>query len=466
MSQALVTTIPHAALAVPDEQVSAYVEMLSKYTVLSFETKDPNPLALQLIARLAIAYGLDPLAGELMLYAGRPYLTYKGAVRIAENNPAFDGVECSPASADERAAYRCTEGATLWIARVWRKDRKVPFVCYGCVEPSEYQNVPQEKRAYLPLYKWPNEMAAKRAKHRALKDAFSLPLPEHASEPFEGDDGQWVNTGTGEIIEVVGRELPADGETLLATPEQIKAIHTLLPIARLEQVDYRSYLRAVYDVDSSTALTQGQAASFLEFLGHGERREEYEREFATGRAVHAAGEALSRAASRARTLGWMEAFQERADYLATHPEFVDGRENPIFHGGLGTHPSSEPEAGRVGDATTASGDSEGETPGPEVAGDGAGDSTSQPSTPMEAGSRDPAGVSQGAAAPSSSTPEPHPTKAQLDHYRLKLQDAEAAGLDPAAYEINGDTITLAAFGTAWNRLIDDVAAAQKKVVPA
>src|SRR4030095_12257328 len=84
------------------------------------------------LARLALAYGLDVLVGEeVLLYQGKPYLTVRGAMRIANRHPMFEGIECNPATAEERRNFRAGPAEHLWVARVWRRDRRFPVVGYG-----------------------------------------------------------------------------------------------------------------------------------------------------------------------------------------------------------------------------------------------------------------------------------------------------------------------------------------------
>jgi hypothetical protein len=220
--------------------------------------RDLTPIQASELARVALAYGLDPILGELTIYQGKIYVGIDGRTRKANEHPAYDGLECVPATDAERKGFRCGEDEFLWIARVWRKDRRVPFVGYGRAGGAGDRN-PVSKQ-------YGQEMAQKRAKHRALRDAFSLPLP--------GDDERddWrparrvdyapeVNYSTGEIIDAEAVEV-TDGPTA----KQLAAIHIHTKALGWEDDEYRELLRDAFGVESSTALSEGQASALLESI--------------------------------------------------------------------------------------------------------------------------------------------------------------------------------------------------------
>lgn len=221
--------------------------------------RDLTPIQASELARVALAYGLDPILGELTIYQGRIYVGIDGRTRKANEHPAYDGLECVPASDAERKGFRCSEDEHLWIARVWRKDRKVPFVGYGRAGGAGDRN---------PVSKtYGQEMAQKRAKHRALRDAFSIPLPgdeEHDDwRPSQRVDyAPEVNYSTGEIIDAEAVEV-SDGPTR----EQLASIHIHTKALGWEDDAYRELLREAFGVESSTELSEGQASALLESIG-------------------------------------------------------------------------------------------------------------------------------------------------------------------------------------------------------
>lgn len=253
--------LPASAMAVDAKQAAEFAGQLMKHAQAGgpMFPKDLSPAQATLMARLSIAYGLDPIAGELTLYQGRPYVTIDGRVRVANAHYAFDGIECVPASDEERKSFRAADDEHLWVARVWRKDRQFPFVGYGRSAGRSDKNPVSQTYA--------QEMAQKRAKHRALRDAFSLPLPgrEEADDTSPGRPSvQVYDAPAGEIVDA-GSFVDLDATNTI-TPEQIKAIHTVTEKLKWSDDEYRDVLRHTYAVESSKDLLEGQAASILEML--------------------------------------------------------------------------------------------------------------------------------------------------------------------------------------------------------
>lgn len=258
MTQALAVAVPHNALQVADADVTATATLLMKHKGVGIFPDTMTPQQAGQLARLACAYGLDPFASEIILYQGRPYLTIDGRMRVANTHKAFDGLECVPATEDERKAFRCRDDEHLWKATVWRRDRRVPTVAFGRASSGDGNPVST---------KWAQEMAQKRAKHRALRDAFSIPLPG-AEESIE--DG-----GAAYVIDE-GRPVPGviEGEVTVVdldatnpiTAAQIASLHVLVGKLKWSDDDYRDMLRHTYDVESSKDLMEGQAASLLEMM--------------------------------------------------------------------------------------------------------------------------------------------------------------------------------------------------------
>lgn len=283
--------VSRTSLDVSDLDANTKAQQLMKHATGAagglFPQSMTLPQAVQ-IARLSIGYNLDPFAEELILYQGKPYLTIKGAMRLANVNPAYEGVECQPATDAERQAFRCREDEHLWVARVYRRDRRVPIVGYGRAGGASDKNPVSNTYA--------QEMAQKRAKHRALRDAFSLPLdsyedvsdaPRLSGEIIEGevveladvqpmrpsvDDAPADDSG-GEAIEagVTSNWGPAiipgaDEAPARASHGQIQNIKILMRGAQMKNEEYRQLLSDCFGVTSSKDLTQGQAAAFAEVV--------------------------------------------------------------------------------------------------------------------------------------------------------------------------------------------------------
>lgn len=175
------------------------------------------------VARIALAYQLDPFLGELIPYQGKPYLTFDGRIRIADRHEQYDGYDLLPPSDVELKALRPAENESIWKCVVYRKDRTRPTVAYGRAGGPQDRN-PVGKSDSVT-------MAQKRAIHRALRAAFPVPIPgleEHLS------------------------------------PEQQRAIHAFDEAAGVSPDERRSTLQDTFDVESSADLTKDQASTYID----------------------------------------------------------------------------------------------------------------------------------------------------------------------------------------------------------
>jgi hypothetical protein len=200
-----------ALVAMSDQQMLARVE----------QAKFPKDLTLpekRLLARVAIDYGLDPAMGELMLYQGHPYVTIDGRRRKAQETGKMDGVSTRPATKEERLAWAIPDGDYLFFAEVWVRGARRPFVGYGRVRQAETRPPGRPGAAgYRPLENDPQGMASKRAEARALRMAFSVPLPSAETAGTPEDDTPYVDTEA--------RELP-DEEPGPDVDHQTGEVHT------------------------------------------------------------------------------------------------------------------------------------------------------------------------------------------------------------------------------------------------
>ncbi len=278
-NRALATYQPPKPMEVPDTEVQAYANRVLAYAAKSGKdgvlfSSDLTPVQAAQLARVAIAYSLDPFMGELTIYKGKPYVTIDGRTRLALNHPQYDGMQCEPASEEQRKAFRCGDQEHLWYAAVWRKDKSHVFTAYG-------------RSAYVgdtnfAVKTHGQEIARKRALYRALRDAFSIPLPNQAADA-DWEAAEWAATsheiapeqlrggsfseirtdvqpGTGEIIDVEAREINE------IRPDQTTAIHAIYKAIGWSEEDYRGFLQDAHGVDSSTQLTEGQASGIIESL--------------------------------------------------------------------------------------------------------------------------------------------------------------------------------------------------------
>jgi hypothetical protein len=262
-SKALVPHLPIAvqtrAAAVPIDQAEA---MLPAIQATWPKDVAANPVMQRMIARIAIAYGLDPLMGELIPYQGKPYVTIEGRLRKAQEHEDYRGLECRPATQEEREAFRCGPNDHLWRCEVYRADWPKPVIGWGRVRSDEGSPVAKQH---------PQLMAEKRAKARALRDAFSIPLPsaEDAAE-YNPAPMQYVDQGTGEIVDT-----PIGG--VLASAGHKAAIHSLCKDLGISEEDRHGHMQAMFQKGSTAEITEGEAAAYLEFLAAVEAAEEAKR---------------------------------------------------------------------------------------------------------------------------------------------------------------------------------------------
>lgn len=218
---------------------------------------DLTPAQAAQLARLNLAYGLDPFMGEITIYQGSPYVTIDGRVRVAQDHPKFDGMDVRPATDAEREAFRCKPEEHLWVCDVWRKGISRPFRNWG-------RSAFAGERNFIANNTHPAEIAMKRAKYRALRDAFALPLPPGVME--ENPDAPLpegaVRLPDGPVIEGDWSEVSSGP----VTEGQTKVVHMLLREMGMQDDDYRILLKSMYDVESSQELSEPQATALIETL--------------------------------------------------------------------------------------------------------------------------------------------------------------------------------------------------------
>jgi hypothetical protein len=166
---------------VTDESRAVAVRSLTEVRRLNYEETGviwasagadvKSPEVRKALALIGERYELDPALGEVMILGGKVYITVEGYLRIADQQPMYDGYKMWPMSDDERKAYRVADDEFAYIAEVYRKDRRFPGVGYGVASDATVSMAP------MRLHK--REVAEGRALRRALKVAFRASIPNY-----------------------------------------------------------------------------------------------------------------------------------------------------------------------------------------------------------------------------------------------------------------------------------------------
>ncbi len=176
-----------------------------------------TPQQLQLIAKAALAYGLDPLMGELILYQGKPFIGIDGRRRLDSRAGHHPSIKFRPLTAEEKEWF--TEAGSMeegdLAGYCILEDRNTNQVVEGFGKVTKAQREEMRTKQGGGTYKaspvlsaHPIEMFEKRCETRARKMAYGPnPIPA-GLEGIMGDDEQ--------IIEGEGRML--DNEAISPPP--------------------------------------------------------------------------------------------------------------------------------------------------------------------------------------------------------------------------------------------------------
>jgi len=135
----------------------------------------------KLLIAWARRYGLDPLAGHVIYYYGKPFITVDGAIAWAKKQKEYKGHNIILLSGKTKVEEGFREEDIIAKATIYVEGYQTPIVDYGIVTPEEIEETKkkrEDKAYYLPLIRHPVKMAMARAIRRALKRAFPLFPPE------------------------------------------------------------------------------------------------------------------------------------------------------------------------------------------------------------------------------------------------------------------------------------------------
>jgi hypothetical protein len=227
--------------------------------VLAYLGLDPRDVKARALVALAQRYGLDPLAGHLVLVDRKPYVTRDGLLHVAHRSGQLDGIELVAGPDLVEGEWRCT-------VAVYRKDMGRPFTF-----PGRY---PAKGHRYAP------EMALKVAECMALRRAFDVTgiavldevdaaSPRHDLErDVDVDQVDEPAHSTG-VYDRTRAALGTPPRRTTPTDGQMRAINTRCREAGVRDVLHRGRVVAtVLDLPEPVAslrdLTATQARTFLD----------------------------------------------------------------------------------------------------------------------------------------------------------------------------------------------------------
>lgn len=165
----------------PQAAESSMLARVSQAQGLGLFPEKGNPSQLTLMAQAALAYGLDPLMQEIILYQGKPFITIDGRRRLDANAGHHPSIRFRLLTQDEREFY--TEAGAL----------SQGDIAHVCVLTTEWGNTveafgrvlakqrdPNQRGAgFIPTVLYTIEMSQKRAEARARRMAYGpSPRPE------------------------------------------------------------------------------------------------------------------------------------------------------------------------------------------------------------------------------------------------------------------------------------------------
>jgi len=171
-------------------------------------TIEVSPQQRVMLAQIARLYQLDPL-WDLMLYEGRPYVTYEGRLRKLREAAGYQGHRVRPLNREEKEAWGFDPQDLVVQCDVEMGSHGV-VTDWGVVRAEEITAAIEKQRRNnaskpAPVASHPQQFALKRAIARASRQAVGIDLPT------------W---GAGEVVDVEPvREAPPDRPRLVDDTE-------------------------------------------------------------------------------------------------------------------------------------------------------------------------------------------------------------------------------------------------------
>jgi hypothetical protein len=171
----------------------------------SIEVSQPQKLQIAQMARL---YGLDPM-WDLMIYEGKPYITYDGRLRKLREHPDYRGHKVRPLARSEKEEWAYDPRDIVIQVDIDMGLRGL-VTEWGVVRQSEIEGALVTQRANnsrkpAPVASHPQQIALKRAVARGSRMAVGIDLPTVIDASSRVIDVQEVGQP---------RERPPDAETI------------------------------------------------------------------------------------------------------------------------------------------------------------------------------------------------------------------------------------------------------------
>ncbi len=193
MSTALTTTQPQMGVAIAYAAPPAIdweeVERIVNDIVLRNQPAEQRLVLMAWCRR----FQLDPLAQEVVLISGRPFVTLAGLSRVAERSGMLAGFETD---AEE------TERGYIAVAHVYRKDWTHP----GIMKARQWEHINPKSPAWQ---KAPAAMTEKCALSRDFRVSFHLVGLTAAEEVGYDEETEETNAGRVTVIRADAKPLPA-----------------------------------------------------------------------------------------------------------------------------------------------------------------------------------------------------------------------------------------------------------------